>query len=80
MEHEISEGNVATAAAAALASAATKAKVCFTQTSLAWFPVHVRALLKMVLCARSVLLHVLISKILKELKCRLLLGLLSETA
>lgn len=28
VEHEISEGNVATAAAAALASAATKAKVC----------------------------------------------------
>lgn len=34
VEHEISEGNVATAAAAALASAATKAKVCFTQTAI----------------------------------------------
>lgn len=31
VEHEISEGNVATAAAAALASAATKAKVCHWQ-------------------------------------------------
>lgn len=31
VEHEISEGNVATAAAAALASAATKAKVCHSQ-------------------------------------------------
>lgn len=33
VEHEISEGNVATAAAAALASAATKAKVCFSRIS-----------------------------------------------
>lgn len=35
VEHEISEGNVATAAAAALASAATKAKVCCVQISVA---------------------------------------------
>lgn len=35
VEHEISEGNVATAAAAALASAATKAKVCRAQISTA---------------------------------------------
>lgn len=41
VEHEISEGNVATAAAAALASAATKAKVCSVHISTAWFAVHI---------------------------------------
>lgn len=38
VEHEISEGNVATAAAAALASAATKAKVGAVPTPWAWLP------------------------------------------
>lgn len=44
-EHELSEGNVATAAAAALASAATKAKVCQGQIlHRLWFPEPLRGM------------------------------------
>lgn len=71
VEHEISEGNVATAAAAALASAATKAKVCSAHRSTAWFAVHIRSLFKMVFRSRAVELHVVISNTLKGHRCHL---------